>query len=490
MKIRRTKPECPKGFKDYFGTDVRERQLIISQITEIFELHGFDPLETSAIETLAALGKFLPDTDRPNEGVFAWKEDEQWLALRYDLTAPLSRVVAQFRNDLPNPYRRYAIGPVWRNEKPGPGRFRQFYQCDADTVGSASMASDAEMCVLAATILESIGMHQEDYCVRINNRKILDGVLEIAGVQNSDCNGDADEGRLVVMRAMDKLDRLGTNGVRQLLGLGRQDSSGDFTTGAGLSVDQVDTIIGFLEAGGVNIETSLNNLKTIVQNSKTGLAGVAELEQMMEIVTDISGLAARCHVDPSVVRGLGYYTGPVVEAELCFEVKDEKGRVQQFGSVAGGGRYDGLVRRFTGQDVPATGISIGIDRLIAALKLRTENWQSIGPVIVTVMDPDQMIEYQSMVTELRNAGIRAEVYLGNAKNFGRQMKYADMRDSPAAIIVGSDERQSGTVQIKNLVLGRQIAETATHQEWKNRPSQFAVPRADLITEIRQLLAKK
>ncbi len=463
---------------------------MLSGIAEVFELHGFDPLETPAVETLEALGKFLPDTDRPNEGVFAWKDDDQWLALRYDLTAPLSRVAAQYRNGLPSPYRRYAIGPVWRNEKPGPGRFRQFYQCDADTVGSASMAADAEMCVLISEVFETSGIHSNDFRIRINNRKILDGVLETAGILIPGDAGAYEGQRLAALRAMDKLDRLGPDGVRQLLGKGRRDASGDFTEGAELSDNQSDIVLGFLSAAGSDSASTLRNLRGIVRGSERGISGIAELEQIMDLVVARGQTADRCVIEPSVVRGLGYYTGPVVEAELCFTVRDKKGRPQQFGSVAGGGRYDGLVRRFTGQDVPATGLSIGVDRLLAALKVRAPAGKPAGPVIVTVMDPENMSGYQAIAAELRGAGIRAEVYLGNARNFGRQMKYADRREAPVAVIEGSDERESGMVQLKDLALGRRLAETATHEEWKARPSQFAVPRSDIVAEIRRLLADK
>ena len=488
VKARRPKPECPKGFRDDFGSDVSERRSMLARIAGIFELHGFDPLETPAVETVEALGKFLPDTDRPNEGVFAWKDEDQWLALRYDLTAPLSRVAAQYRNVLASPYRRYAIGPVWRNEKPGPGRYRQFYQCDADTVGSSSMAADAEMCVLAAEVLESVGMSSEDYRIRINSRKVLDGVLETAGILNPEIAGEQERQRLVTLRAIDKLDRLGPGGVRQLLGRGRRDASGDYTKGAELSDSQADAVLGFLSASGPDPASILNNLRDHVGESKRGNSGIDELEQIMDLVCARGRIADRCAIDPSVVRGLGYYTGPVVEAELCFNVSDAKGRPQQFGSVAGGGRYDGLVRRFTGQDVPATGLSIGVDRLLAAMKSRAPAERRAGPVIVTVMDPEQMSSYQDMAAELREAGIRAEVFLGNARNFGRQMKYADRRDAPVAVIEGSEERRSGTVQLKDLALGRRIAETATQAEWKARPSQIEVPRTDIVAEIRRLLA--
>ncbi|NRB02218.1 MAG: histidine--tRNA ligase [Rhodobacteraceae bacterium] len=486
-KAPRPKAITPKGFRDYFGAEVSRRTEMLRQIAEVYHRYGFDALETSAVETVEALGKFLPDVDRPNEGVFAWQEDDgDWLALRYDMTAPLARVYAQFRNDLPTPYRRYAMGPVWRNEKPGPGRFRQFYQCDADTVGSASMAADAEICAMLADTLEGVGIPRGDYVVRVNNRKILNGVMEVAGLAGD----ESEAARGIVLRAIDKLDRLGLEGVRALLGKGREDESGDFTVGAGLGDAQADVVMGFMQAKRASATDTIATLKDLVPGSATGMAGVDELEQIGALL-DAGGYdASRIDLDPSVVRGLGYYTGPVYEAELTFEIKDEKGRPRQFGAVAGGGRYDDLVKRFTGQEVPATGVSIGVDRLLAALAAKGRiSDEAQGPVVVTVMDRDRMADYQAMVAELRNAGIRAEVYLGNPKNFGNQLKYADKRASPVAIIEGGDEHDKGVVQIKDLILGAQIAETATLEEWKDRPSQVEVPRADLVATVREMLSR-
>jgi histidyl-tRNA synthetase len=488
-KPRRPKAETPKGFRDYFGAEVTERAQMLRTIAEVYHRYGFDALETSAVETVEALGKFLPDVDRPNEGVFAWQEDDDWLALRYDLTAPLARVYAQHRNDLPTPYRRYAMGPVWRNEKPGPGRFRQFYQCDADTVGAPSVAADAEICAMASDVFEAVGIPRGDYVIRVNNRKVLNGVMELAGVLDpSDPDKFAHE-RGIVLRAIDKLDRLGPAGVRALLGEGRKDESGDFTKGAGLGSDQADVVMSFMDAKGADGAETVTRLRSLVAGSVTGQAGVAELEQIAGLL-DAQGYGPdRIIIDPSVVRGLGYYTGPVYEAELTFEITDDKGRKQQFGSVAGGGRYDDLVKRFTGQEVPATGISIGVDRLLAALHAKGRmGLVAPGPVIVTVMDRDRMADYQAMVADLRNAGIRAEVYLGNPKNFGNQLKYADKRQSPVAVIEGGDEKAKGVVQIKDLILGAKIAENATLEEWKDRPSQCEVPRSDLVARVKAILA--
>ena len=484
-KPQRPKAAPPRGFRDYFGPEVIHRQEMLRTITGIYHQYGFDPLESSAVETVEALGKFLPDVDRPNEGVFAWQDDdESWMALRYDLTAPLARVYAQHRNDLPTPYRRYAVGPVWRNEKPGPGRFRQFYQCDADTVGTPTVAADAEICAMLADVLEGVGIQRGDYIVRVNNRKVLNGVLEVAGLAGD----DKDTERGIVLRAIDKLDRLGPEGVRALLGEGRKDDSGDFTKGAGLEDAQADVVMGFMQAKRDTGAETVARLRELVAGSDVGVQGVDELELISDLLAAGGYGPDRVEIDPSVVRGLGYYTGPVFEAELTFEIKDEKGRARNFGSVAGGGRYDDLVKRFTGQEVPATGVSIGVDRLLAALAAKGRlASEATGPVVVTVMDRDRMADYQAMVAELRQAGIRAEVYLGNPKNFGNQMKYADKRQSPVVVIEGGDEQARGVVQIKDMVLGAQMAQDASHDEWKERKNQYEVQRSDLIKAVRDIL---
>ena len=535
-KAPRPKAQTPKGFRDYFGAEVTKRTEMLNQIAAVYHHYGFDALETSAVETVEALGKFLPDVDRPNEGVFAWEEDSDWLALRYDMTAPLARVYAQYRNDLPTPYRRYAMGPVWRNEKPGPGRFRQFYQCDADTVGAPSVAADAEICAMLADTLEAVGIEKGDYIIRVNNRKVLNGVMEVAGLSGDDKEAE----RGIVLRAIDKLDRLGVEGVRALLGEGRKDESGDFTKGAGLSSEQTaqimrfvgsasevdskleklaDKLISDVEAGTEETESflalihqskerfvgrfspdakaamalrnaaSLHEIRVMVGESGVGNEGADELEQMIRLLEAQGYGSDKIVIDLSVVRGLGYYTGPVYEAELTFQIEDEKGRPRNFGSVAGGGRYDDLVKRFTGQAVPATGVSIGVDRLLAALDAKGRlSKAAVGPVVVTVMDKARMADYQAMVAELRNAGIRSEVYLGNPKNFGNQLKYADARHSPVAVIAGGDEFEKGVVQIKDLILGAEIAKNATLEEWKDRPSQYEVPRDQLVAKVREILA--
>ena len=488
----RPKALTPKGFRDYQGLDVTARDNMLRSVTDIYHHYGFDVLETAAVETVEALGKFLPDVDRPNAGVFSWKdEDENWLALRYDLTAPLARFYAQHRNQLTLPYRRFSMGPVWRNEKPGPGRFKQFYQCDADSIGVPSISADAEICMMLSDIIENLGIPCGDYLIKINNRKILDGILEIIGFNKDEADQVSAHKRGIVLRAIDKLDRLGFDGVEQLLGVGREDESGDFSTGANLTKSQTDLIIAFLKSSGSHSHKTLSNLNELVKDSVIGLSGVNEIEQMCSFC-DAGGFGnKKISVDPTVVRGLGYYTGPVFEAQLIREVFDEKGLKRQIGAVAGGGRYDDLIQRFTGQAVPATGVSVGVDRLLTALKNTdvSENFFA-GPVLVTVMDKTLITSYQSIVQELRQNNIRSEMFLGNPKDIGRQLKYADQRNSPVAIIMGSDEIDRGVIQIKDLELGSVLSkEIVTNEEWKERRAQIEVKREGLVVAVQKMLDK-
>jgi histidyl-tRNA synthetase len=482
----RLKARSPRGFADRGAAELAATRAMTEAIRKVYELWGFDEVETPFVEYTDALGKFLPDQDRPNAGVFSFKDDDdQWLSLRYDLTAPLARFVAQNYDALPKPYRSYRSGPVFRNEKPGPGRFRQFLQFDADIVGSASVAADADICMMAADTLEAVGIARGDYLVKINNRKVLDGVMEVVRL-----SGDENAGRrLIVLRAIDKLDRLGVDGVQALLGTGRKDESGDFTKGAGLEEAQIAKILAFVTAQGSDVISTIANLGTLVVGSEVGEAGVAELAEIAGLVA-AAGYEDRVRIDPSVVRGLEYYTGPVYEAELTFEITDNEGRVVRFGSVAGGGRYDGLVARFRGEPVPATGFSIGVSRLQAALAAlgRDDVTASRGAVVVLVLDRDQIATYQALARELREAGIPAEVYLGSS-GMKAQMKYADRRRAPVVVIQGSDERERGEVTIKDLVAGARLAQTITDRaEWTEaRPAQVTVAKEQMVAAIRDIL---
>jgi histidyl-tRNA synthetase len=467
-KTSLVKARLPKGMRDVEAQELSVLKHMLSTISGVYERYGFEPLDTPAFEYTDALGKFLPDTERPNEGVFSFQdEDEQWVSLRYDLTAPLARYVAANFDALPKPFRRYQSGYVYRNEKPGPGRFRQFMQFDADTAGTANPAADAEMCMLAADTLEALGIPRGSYAIKISSRTLLDTVLDSAGVTEP-------KQRLTVLRAVDKFDRLGLQGIAELLGEGRQDESGDFTPGAKLAPDQARTILSLLSGNEAPEDASVNTIIALLRQADYG--------------------PDRILFDATVVRGLEYYTGPVFEAELTFPAADESGQPVRFGSVGGGGRYDGLVSRFRSQPVPATGFSIGVSRLYAALthlgKLQ-ENTAARGPVVVLVMDKDKVGGYQKMARELRDAGIRAEMYLGDA-GMKAQMKYADKRGSPCVIIQGGDERARGEVTIKDLLEGARLSgEIADHAEWREgRPAQFSVPASDMVKEVRLLLERQ
>jgi histidyl-tRNA synthetase len=487
-KSNKLKARLPRGLADRGPAEIAATRRMIETIRVVFERYGFEGVETPAIEYTDALGKFLPDQDRPNEGVFSFlDDDEQWLSLRYDLTAPLARYVAENFDTLPKPYRSYRYGYVYRNEKPGPGRFRQFMQFDADTVGSASMAADAEMCMLAADTMEALGIPRGSYVVKVNNRKVLDGMLETIGVVGPGKEAQ----KLTVLRAMDKYDRLGDVGVRQLLGKGRKDESGDFTKGAGLSLASIETVLSIFEQE-VESEDKIAQIDIGLRNSKIGQEGRDELEQIDALVKGSGYSDDRIRIEPSVVRGLEYYTGPVYEVDFLLETNDERGLPVRFGSVAGGGRYDGLVARFRGEPVPATGFSIGVSRLMAALQHfgKIDTRPEPGPVVVTVFDRERIADYQRMVSALRQAGIRAEMYLGSGK-FGPQMKYADRRGSPCVVIQGGDEKARGEVQVKDLLLGATVSSIKDRDEYlkKQAETQFAVPENKLVEAVRQVLAR-
>jgi histidyl-tRNA synthetase len=489
-KSNKLKARLPRGLADRGPAEIAATRRMIEQIRAVYERYGFEPVETPALEYTDALGKFLPDQDRPNEGVFSFQDDdEQWLSLRYDLTAPLARYVAENFQHLPLPYRSYRYGYVFRNEKPGPGRFRQFMQFDADTVGSGSAAADAEMCMMAADTMEALGIKRGDYVVKVNSRKILDGVMETIGL-----GGEQNAGRrLTVLRAIDKLDRLGISGVQQLLGPGRKDESGDFTKGANLDAAAIQTILSVIEPV-TDVSEKIAQIDLRLRDSVVGQEGHKELEAIASLVAANGYNDGRVVIEPTVVRGLEYYTGPVYEVELTFETKDDKGRPVRFGSVGGGGRYDGLIARFRGEPVPATGFSIGVSRLQAALTLigKLDNKPAPGPVVVTVFDRDRIADYQNMAATLRAAGIRAELYLGNPKHsVGQQLKYADKRGSPCAIIQGGDEKAKGEVQIKDLILGATLSAIKDRDEYlkQQAEAQRAVPERDLVAGVRQVLAR-
>ncbi|MCJ9751843.1 histidine--tRNA ligase family protein [Neorhizobium sp. BETTINA12A] len=535
-KPQKLKARLPRGFVDRSAADIHATNEMTAKIREVYERYGFDPVETPLFEYTDALGKFLPDSDRPNEGVFSLQDDDdQWMSLRYDLTAPLARHVAENFNEIQLPFRTYRAGYVFRNEKPGPGRFRQFMQFDADTVGAPGVQADAEMCMMMADTMEALGIKRGDYVIRVNSRALLDNFLKAGGINDAQ--------KLDVLRSLDKFDKFGWEGVFQLLTSGRRDESGDFTKGVGLSSEQARSFFRLFAQPVVISQVNEPLQITIGQqtiswpksrseffadfqengkpifNDDEVMAGhfdwllptmilmsdpvdgaivdflpLIDLFNISRLVRSAGYGPDRIKIDLSCVRGLEYYTGPVFEAELLFDVTNEKGEKVVFGSVGGGGRYDGLVSRFMGQPVPATGFSIGVSRLMTALKNLGKLGQDevIAPVLVTVMDGDveSMGRYQRFTQALRNEGIRAEMYQGNWKKFGNQLKYADRRGCPIAIIQGGDERAQGVVQLKDLIEGKRLSgEIEDNASWREaRVAQETVPEADLVAKVKEILA--
>ncbi|MEE9346633.1 MAG: histidine--tRNA ligase [Robiginitomaculum sp.] len=484
----RPKARRPRGFEDKPAATLRAERALIDAAFSVYDSRGFEPLQTPAFEYADALGKFLPDDDRPNEGVFALQDDDdQWMALRYDLTAPMARFVAENFDGLAKPYRRYQAGSVWRNEKPGPGRFREFIQCDADSVGAPGAAADAEMIMVAADVMKAVGLSQNEYQVRVNNRKLLDGILEFSGVPNTS-EGAAQ--RMNVLRSVDKLDRLGAAGVEALLGEGRKDDSGAYTEGAKLSPAGIKAVMGFTTASDPDRGKTIATLESLVGQSERGQAGVAELAEIDALLTACGYGHGRVAFDTSIVRGLGYYTGPVFEVELLTKILDRKGREVRIGSIGGGGRYDDLVSRFKGQLVPATGFSFGVSRFLSALEKMGHSQVAVqDPVMICAFDKGLMPHYFKMADDLRAAGIRAEVFIGSG-NVTKQLKYADKRGVPVAVLMGSDEMDAGSVTLKDLKLGKQMASAIeSNEEWRaSRPAQQTVPSGEMIAAIEAILA--
>lgn len=483
-KTPRPSSEAARGFRDLFGEYLHKRQKATQIIADIYKEYGYHYIETPIIETADALGKFLPDVDRPAGGVFGFQDDdEQWLALRYDLTAPLARFMARHEQSLPKPFKRYQMGSVFRNEKPGPGRFREFFQCDADVVGSANLACEAELCTMIEKILRALDISQDDFIINLSHRKFLFALMEEIGLSSEETT----EQQGIVLRAIDKMDRLGEEGVRALLGEGRKDESGDFTKGAHLTKDQTDLILSFVTAKQSNNMETIKCLKALMGHLPIAQEALQDIEIILSLLSSLNP-DHNIIFNPAIVRGLGYYTGAIFEAELTFPVKNDKGESVQFGSIAGGGRYDNLVARFTGRTIPAVGVSIGIDRLLSALDQRDKISTEQFPVVITIMDKDRIGDYMQMAALLRKHNIAADVYLGEA-GFKAQMKYADKRNAPIAIIQGSQEKENGTVILKDLYLGREIAQTIdSNEEWKNNKDvQKEIPEQDLIQEINKML---
>jgi len=427
QKEKKLKPskELPSGFIDRQEKELLIRDFVISNIKEVMINYGFQYLETPSFEYTDSIGKFLPDKERPGEGVFSFEDENKWISLRYDLTAPLARYVAKNYNEIPKPFKRYQLGTVWRNEKPGPGRYREFLQFDADYVGTKNLQADAELCILISEILERCGLDKADYTVKISSRKLTDNLFKKLNI-------NSDDQKTTILRALDKIDRLGWNEVQKLLGEGRKDKSGDYTKGANLKNDQIQII-----------ENALKNNET-------------DSDDLLEIINIFKAYNFKNYqFDPSIIRGLEYYTGPIFEVNLNFEVKNLKGQTIQFGSIGGGGRYDNLVSNFGNLDYPATGISIGLDRLVFALMQKKDfKLKAIRPIVICVFDKNNAKQYVEILKKLRQANISSEIYPGEGK-LKKQMEYANKIESPGVIFFGDDEIKKSEIKFRNLKTGEE-----------------------------------
>jgi len=458
VKEKKLKPskELPLGFIDRQEKELLIRDFVISNIKEVMIKYGFQYLETPSFEYTDSIGKFLPDKDRPDQGVFSFKDEKNWLSLRYDLTAPLSRYVAKNYLEIPKPFKRYQLGTVWRNEKPGPGRFREFLQFDADFVGTKNLMADAELCVMISEILKKCGLTDKDFTIKFSSRKAVEGVLDFYKINSKDK-------RSKVLRSLDKFDRLGWNEVKKLLGYGRKDTSGDFTAGADLTEEQINGLRGLL------IYDAKEAYEYGTEGAEYNSDAYKEIQEFRDNL-DFFGLK-NYKFDPTVIRGLEYYTGIVFEINLNFDVQNSKGKTIQFGSVGGGGRYDNLVSNFGNFDCPATGISIGLDRLVFALMQKKDfKIKTVRPVVICVFDKSKNKEYIGILNKLRVSNISSEIYPGEGK-LKKQMEYANKIGSPAVILYGDNEIKSGKATLKNLKTG----------------NESSVKIEDLANEIKKLL---
>ena len=469
---KKVKARLSRGLRDLLPDQMLARQWMIDKVRGVYELYGFAPLATPAIEYLDVLRGSAGEEAQGSIFRVTNKEEEE-LGLRFDLTVPLARVFAQYQQDLPRPFRRYQVASVWRGDKPDKGRYREFTQFDLDSVGVAPEIADTEILAGMCDSLAALGV--ERYSVRFSSRALLTLLLEHAEI--------APERATDVFRVLDKLDKIGPEKVRRELTTGYRDQSGDTIDGLGLASGQVDKIEAFLAIRDPSRDAVIGALRELFQNLPQAGESIDSVARVSGHLKALGYGDDRVTLDLSIARGLAYYTGPVFEAVLL--------DAPQFGSVFGGGRYDGLVTRFTGQPVPAVGASMGVDRLLAALTHlgKVDDRKSTSQVLVTRMDRDLTRDYLQLTWELRRAGVPAELFLGKPGSVGKQLKYADRMGIPLAILFGSNEKESGRVTLKDLDAGRrQAAKLESRAEWLHeRPGQLEVPRADLVATVRQIL---
>ena len=457
-------PGLPSGFEDRWNKKLSLKKKLIRAIETNFIKYGFDPLETPSFEISENIGSFLTDDDsNPMSDVFLFEDGDKKITLRYDLSSPLARFVAQNNQELPSIYKRYAIQNVFRNEKAGNARYREFTQADCDIVGNVNPAqANAELCNLIASTILACGLKKDQFVVSISNRKIVKGLIEELKI--------SDEKQVKVMRAIDKLDKpgFGLKGVEDLLKNGRTDISGAVTKGADLSDDESSAIINFLK---------IKNLKELKDSLKNPLSqeGIKELEDLLEIAS-YGDYLDQIKTNFTIVRGLAYYDGFCVETNLNFKATNNKGKEVDIGSICSGGQYNKLISRFKGVDIPGTGMSIGVDRLLfVMMQLNQIKVDEKKPVIVCVMDEKYLKNYYEILKILRKNNINSEIFLDSKKNLGKQLTYANKRQCPVAVICGENEFKENTVTIKNL-LGI-----------KGDNNQKTVKKENLVNEIKKLI---
>ncbi|MCH7690321.1 MAG: histidine--tRNA ligase [candidate division Zixibacteria bacterium] len=464
-KTDKVRPQVLKGFRDYPPPEQIARENMLGNVRSAVELMGFLPLQTASLELAETLLGQHYTEDNLSELFGFVGPDEVNMALRYEFTVSLARYVAANPN-LALPFRRYQYGNVWRVDKPGPGRYREFMQFDIDIVGTSNILADAEIIAAMVAVFDGLGIN--NYKVKYSSRKIMNGLIKFAGI---------DDGKAAdVMRVVDKLDKQGKDAVIAELGAGRTDRSGDKIKGVGLTDSQIAEIEKFLNATSGSGNT-LEIAESLLGSIEVSAAGISDIKAIESHLSSMNIDKSKTEIDLTIVRGLAYYTGPVFETVLL--------DLPEFGSVFAGGRYDNLVSRFTGQKIPGTGASIGVDRLLAALlelkALKLE--QSISKVLVTVMDPERLPDYLKMLYQIREAGIPSEIYVGDSKNITKQVKYADKVGIPYVVIAGSDEFASNQVTIKNLKAGQEKSKaTSDREEWLKGEEIQVTIAADKMVE--------
>jgi histidyl-tRNA synthetase len=477
-KAKRVEARTLKGCNDFFSKEVIRRRSMIRIMEGVFEKYGFSPLETPALEYLDTL--LGTGGENTNKELFRLESPEgDEIALRFDLTVPFARMLAQYPDRIKTPFRRYAIGPSWRADKPGIGRFRQFIQCDVDVAGAATVAVDAEIIAVLAETMSALC--SIPFAVLINNRKIIDALLEDCGIKEM-------EKHKHILRVIDKLAKVGTENVRLELGAGRIDDSGDPIPGVHLEAEVIERILAFIAIPSVSREATVEALAEALNDTPLAREALKEMRDLAGALDVLGVSQEHARFDPSLARGLDYYTGPVYEVVLP--------GVEGFGSVGGGGRYDGLVTRFAPQGIPCTGGSIGLDRLLAALEHVDAAPEARVPVqaLVVTMGNVPLAETLRVAAELRAAGINTECFFASKKKMqmGNQLSHADHYEIPTAVIIGEDEIAQGVVSVKDLMEGKSAREDIDDRDeyrQAGKTGQVTVQGSEMVQTVQDFLSR-